>query len=206
MKNGIVVLNVVLLIAVGILFYLYFNSKKSNTTTLGKSEQKDSSPTPVYSCQIAYFEMDSVEANFELAKEWRNELEKKEDKINAEMGRMQNLYQQKYFHLQQNGASMTSAQVEAAKNELGQLDQKIRETKASMDQDYKNYYVQTQQEILSKIRKFCADYNKDKRYAIIISNEPGLVFYKDSTLDITSDLLNGLNEMYSKKKTSKKNK
>jgi outer membrane protein len=101
---------------------------------------------------------------------------------------------------------MTSAQVEAAKNELGQLDQKIRETKASMDQDYKNYYVQTQQEILSKIRKFCADYNKDKRYAIIISNEPGLVFYKDSTLDITSDLLNGLNEMYSKKKTSKKNK
>jgi outer membrane protein len=205
MKNGIVVLNVVLLIAVGILFYLYFNSKKSNTTTLGKSEQKDSSPAPAYSCQIAYFEMDSVEANFELAKEWRNELEKKEDKINAEMGRMQNVYQQKYFHLQQNGASMTSAQVEAAKNELGQLDQKIRETKASMDQDYKNYYVQTQQEILSKIRKFCADYNKDKRYAIIISNEPGLVFYKDSTLDITSDLLKGLNEMYSKKKTPKKN-
>jgi len=205
MKNGIVVLNVVLLIAVGILFYLYFNSKKSNTTTLRKSEQKDSSPAPVYSCQIAYFEMDSVEANFELAKEWRNELEKKEDKINAEMGRMQNVYQQKYFHLQQNGASMTSAQVEAAKNELGQLDQKIRETKASMDQDYKNYYVQTQQEILSKIRKFCADYNKDKRYAIIISNEPGLVFYKDSTLDITSDLLKGLNEMYSKKKTPKKN-
>lgn len=172
---------------------------------MGKSEQKDSSPAPVYSCQIAYFEMDSVEANFELAKEWRNELEKKEDKINAEMGRMQNVYQQKYFHLQQNGASMTSAQVEAAKNELGQLDQKIRETKASMDQDYKNYYVQTQQEILSKIRKFCADYNKDKRYAIIISNEPGLVFYKDSTLDITSDLLKGLNEMYSKKKTPKKN-
>jgi outer membrane protein len=204
MKNGIVVLNVVLLIAVGVLFYLYFNSKKSNTTTLGKSEQKDSPTATVYSCQIAYFEMDSVEANFELAKEWRNELEKREDKINAEMGRLQNLYQQKYFHLQQNGASMTAAQVEAAKNELGQLDQKIRETKASMDQDYKNYYVQTQQEILSKIRKFCADYNKDKRYAIIISNEPGLVFYKDSTLDITTDLLKGLNQMYSKKKTTKK--
>jgi len=205
MKNGIVALNVILLLAVGILFYLYFNSKKNNTTTTDKSEQKDSSITSIYSCQIAYFEMDSVEANFELAKQWRTELEKKEDKINAEMGRLQNLYQQKYFHLQQNGATMTGAQVEAAKNELGQLDQKIRETKASMDQDYKNYYVQTQQEILSKIRKFCSEYNKDKRYAIIISNEPGLVFYKDSTLDITSDLLKGLNEMYGKKKPAKKN-
>jgi outer membrane protein len=193
-----------MLVAVGVLFYLHFGAKKSNTTGI-KPEQRESSATPVYSCQIAYFEMDSVEANFELAKEWRSELEKKEDKINTALGRLQNEYQQKYFHLQQNGASMTNAQVESAKNELGQLDQKIRETKTTMDQDYKNYYVQTQQEILAKIRKFCAEYNKDKRYAIIISNEPGLVFYKDSTLDITSDLLRGLNEMYSKKKTPRKN-
>ena len=67
MKNGIVVLNVILLLAVGVLFYLYFNSK-TNTTTTDKTEQKDSSITSIYSCQIAYFEMDSVEANFELAK------------------------------------------------------------------------------------------------------------------------------------------
>jgi outer membrane protein len=205
MNNGIILLNVMLLIAVGVLFYLHFTSKKSNPTSGNRSQPRDSTAISVYSCQIAYFEMDSVEANFELAKEWRNELEKKEDKINAEMGRLQNLYQQKYFHLQENGASMTAAQVEAAKNDLGQLDQKIRQTKATMDQDYKNYYVQTQQEILSKIRSFCAEYNKDKKYAIIISNEPGLVFYKDSTLDITSDLLKGLNDMYGKKKTAKKN-
>jgi len=54
------------------------------------------------------------------------------------------------------------------------------------------------------IRKFCSEYNKDKRYAIIISNEPGLVFYKDSTMDITRDLLEGLNKMYGKKKSEKK--
>ena len=76
-------------------------------------------------------------------------------------------------------------------------------TKASMDQDYKTYYVQTQQEILSMIRNFCSEFNKDKKYTIIISNEPGLVFYKDSTMDITKDLLEGLNKMYGKKKAEK---
>ena len=205
MKNGLIILNVILLMAVGFLFYAHFDSAKNGTKLQNKTEQKD----PVDSlsqgsCRIAYFEMDSVAANFEKAKEMQGELEKKEEKMNSEMNRLQNLYQQKYINFQQHGATMTSSQLDAARNELGQLDQTIKDTKASMDQDYKTYYVQTQQEILSMIRKFCLEYNKDKKYAIIISNEPGLVFYKDSTMDITKDLLYGLNKMYGKKKSEKK--
>jgi outer membrane protein len=206
MKNGLMILNVVLLMAVGFLFYLHFTSGNPGAKSQHTIEQKD----PVDSlntqggCRIAYFEMDSVAANFEKAKEMQNELEKKEDKMNAEMNRLQNLYQQKYANFQQHGATMSSSQLDAARNELGQLDQTIKDTKASMDQDYKTYYVQTQQEILSMIRNFCSEFNKDKRYTMIISNEPGLVFYKDSTLDITKDLLTGLNKMYGKKKSEKK--
>ena len=205
MKNGLIILNVILLMAVGFLFYLHFDSAKNGTKLQNKTEQKDPIDSLSQgSCRIAYFEMDSVAANFEKAKEMQGELEKKEEKMNSEMNRLQNLYQQKYINFQQHGATMTSSQLDAARNELGQLDQTIKDTKASMDQDYKTYYVQTQQEILSMIRKFCSEYNKDKKYAIIISNEPGLVFYKDSTMDITKDLLYGLNKMYGKKKSEKK--
>jgi outer membrane protein len=205
MKNGLIILNVILLMAVGFLFYVHFDSAKSSTKLQNKTEQKDPIDSlSQSSCRIAYFEMDSVAANFEKAKEMQGELEKKEEKMNSEMNRLQNLYQQKYINFQQHGATMTSSQLDAARNELGQLDQTIKDTKASMDQDYKTYYVQTQQEILSMIRKFCLEYNKDKRYTIIISNEPGLVFYKDSTMDITKDLLYGLNKMYGKKKSEKK--
>jgi outer membrane protein len=205
MKNGLIILNVILLMAVGFLFYVHFDSAKNGTKLQNKTEQKDPIDSLSQgSCRIAYFEMDSVAANFEKAKEMQGELEKKEEKMNSEMNRLQNLYQQKYINFQQHGATMTSSQLDAARNELGQLDQTIKDTKASMDQDYKTYYVQTQQEILSMIRKFCSEYNKDKKYAIIISNEPGLVFYKDSTMDITKDLLYGLNKMYGKKKSEKK--
>jgi len=205
MKNGLIILNVILLMAVGFLFYVHFDSAKNGAKLQNKTEQKDPIDSlSQSSCRIAYFEMDSVAANFEKAKEMQGELEKKEEKMNSEMNRLQNLYQQKYINFQQHGATMTSSQLDAARNELGQLDQTIKDTKASMDQDYKTYYVQTQQEILSMIRKFCSEYNKDKKYAIIISNEPGLVFYKDSTMDITKDLLYGLNKMYGKKKSEKK--
>ena len=205
MKIGLIILNVILLMAVGFLFYVHFDSAKNGAKLQNKTEQKDPIDSLSQgSCRIAYFEMDSVAANFEKAKEMQGELEKKEEKMNSEMNRLQNQYQQKYINFQQHGATMTSSQLDAARNELGQLDQTIKDTKASMDQDYKTYYVQTQQEILSMIRKFCSEYNKDKKYAIIISNEPGLVFYKDSTMDITKDLLYGLNKMYGKKKSEKK--
>lgn len=205
MKNGLVVLNAILLIAVGVLFYLYFSSGRTNATTQRKPEEKDRADTAMSAggCKIAYFEMDSVAANFEKAKEMKNELEKKEDKMNEEMGTLQNTYQQKFVYLQQHGSTMTNAQVEAARTELAQLEQTIKDTKTTLDQNYNNYYVQAQQEILAMIRKFCSEYNRDKRYAIIVSNEPGLIFYKDSTLDITKDLLKGLNEMYVKKKSNK---
>lgn len=202
-------MNIILLLAVGVLFYLQFSSKKVHTTTPDKTDKNNPNPADTVAsqsgCKIAYFEMDSVAANFQKAKEMKIELEKKEDKINEEMGRLQNNYQQKFVYLQQHGSTMTGAQLESARTELTQLEQSIKDTKAGLDQEYNNYYVQAQQEILSMIRRFCSEYNKDRKYAIIVSNEPGLIFYKDSTLDITNDLLKGLNEMYQKKKSGKKN-
>jgi outer membrane protein len=57
-----------------------------------------------------------------------------------------------------------------------------------------------QQEVISQIKKYCLEFNKDKKYSFIIANEPGLIYYKDTANNITTEILKGLNEMYSKKK------
>ena len=54
-------------------------------------------------------------------------------------------------------------------------------------------------DIKSKIEEFLKDYNKDNRYAYVLAYVPEFIFYKDSTFDITSDLLDGLNATYKKK-------
>lgn len=207
MRNGVIILNVVLTAAVAVLFYLYFNPGKKHVDAEEKAVPKKPALDPGSSgCNIAYFEMDSVEANFEMAKKWKNELEKKEDNINLQLNRLETNYQEKYASFQQKKGNMSAGQIEAATNDLTQLKGNIENTKAALDQDYKTYYVQTQQEILAMIRKFCSEYNKENRYSIIISDEPGIVFYKDSSFDITKDLLAGLNEMYGKKKADSKKK
>ena len=86
MKNGLIILNVILLMAVGFLFYVHFDSAKNGAKLQNKTEQKDPIDSLSQgSCRIAYFEMDSVAANFEKAKEMQGELEKKEEKMNSEM-------------------------------------------------------------------------------------------------------------------------
>ena len=57
-----------------------------------------------------------------------------------------------------------------------------------------------QQEVISHIKKYCLEYNKDKKYSLIIANEPGLIYYKDTAFNITSELLKGLNELFDKQK------
>jgi outer membrane protein len=56
------------------------------------------------------------------------------------------------------------------------------------------------EDILSRIQNFLKDYNKDGKYDYIFSYEPGFMFYKDSSLNITNDVIAGLNALYVKNK------
>lgn len=186
---------IVLAVAVSVLFYLQFakhNNPAKNFST--SSQQNGSSYDQPF--RIAYFDMDSIESNFSLAKEMQSELTKKEEAINVEMNRLQNDFQKRYQHFQELGPTMNQAQLEVAQRELFELEQSIKGRKAQLDQDYQSFYLNKQQEIISLIKKFCEDFNKDKIFTLIIANEPGLIYYKDSTYNITSSLLKGLNELY----------
>ena len=50
-------------------------------------------------------------------------------------------------------------------------------------------------DIQKKLKEFLADYNKDKKYMYIFTTGTGLDYmvYKDSALNITSDVIKGMN-------------
>lgn len=198
MSKGLLALNIVLLALVAVLFYLHFSGRKKGDMP-ARTGIADSAAVE-QKFRIAYFDMDSVENNFTLAKEMQTELMRKDENIAAEMNRMQSSYQQKFQKLQQEGPMMTQAQGEAAQKDLYQMEQNIKSRKMQLDQEYQSYYMGKQQEIISLIKKFCEEFNKDKKYSLIIANEPGLIYYKDTSFNITPLLLKGLNEMYSKQK------
>jgi outer membrane protein len=198
MNKGLLALNGILLIAVGYLLYMQLSSKNSSPAKL----HNFSAPSTVDSSRqipIAYFEMDSIEKNFDIVKEVRTELNKKQEDMNAELDKLGKIYQDKANEYQGKAASMTQAQSEAASQDLMKLQEQYRTRKQTLEQEYNEIVTRRMSDVKSKIEIFLKDYNKNKRYSYIMIYEPGLFYYKDTAFNITADVVKGLNEMYRKK-------
>ncbi|MBS1919575.1 MAG: OmpH family outer membrane protein [Bacteroidetes bacterium] len=195
MKNFLLVLNLVLLGAVGYLFYLQFGSKKTGNTFSSSQDGKDVVVAP-NSFRIAYFDMDSVEKNFQMVKEVKEELNKKEDAMNSEVDMLGRSYQKKANDYQAKAQSMTQSQSESATQDLLQMQDQIKNRRQSLSQEYNDLVTRKMADVRLKIEEFLKNYNKDKGYSYIISYEPGLFYYKDTIYNITNDVVQGLNGMY----------
>lgn len=198
MKNGLLVLNVILLIAVGYLLYVQLSSKKS-----GATENKFPSKDPAISndpFRIAYFEMDSVEANFSMVKDVKADLGKKEESINAELDIMDKNYREKVNDYQQKAQSMSQTQSEMATQDLMKSQDQMKGRKQALDQEYNDFVMRRMKDVKTRIEEFLKDYNKTRNYSYIVSYEQGLFYYKDTAYNITADVIKGLNEIYKPKK------
>jgi outer membrane protein len=199
MKNGILILNVVLLVLVGVLFYLHFSSN----TPSSKKTAKNQSTTAVDSkdFKIAYFEMDSVENSFKMVKDVKAELTRKEEAIGTELERLEKTYRNKVaqYQSQAQGNNMTQVQSEMAQRDVMQMQQNMQSRRQSLEQEYQDLQMRKLKDVKTKIEDFLKQYNNDKGYTYIFAYEPGIFYYKDTTYNITADVIKGLNQQYTKK-------
>lgn len=201
MKNGLLIWNVVLTIVVGYLLITKGNSKKETGGIVGKTADADSSSVKA-PFRIAYFEMDSIENNFQVVKNVKAEISKKEDEINGVLNNLAKNLQQRYtyFQTKAQSGSMSDAEKEAASQELKSMDEEMKNKKQSLDQEYNEFVTRKMKDVKSSIEDFLKEYNKTRNYSYIIAYEQGLFYYKDSAFNITDDVIKGLNEFYKNKK------
>lgn len=198
MKKALLVLNGILLLAVAYLFVLQFkkNDKVVKTTKTATTKETEAEPTVL----IAYFDLDSLQNNYGYFKKIKADFEKKQAAANNDLIALQKKYQNRAAELQQKAQTMTPQEQEAAMNEMNEMQQKLQIKKQNSDNELFNYNSKMNADILNKIQDFLKEYNKDGRYAYVLSYQPGLMFYKDSTLDITADVIKGLNDLDQEKK------
>jgi len=199
MKNGWLIWNVILTLVAGFLLIRQFssNGKKVDSSKTSKSTEVDAG-----NFRMAYFEMDSIEANFDMVKDVKAELSKKEESINTELDKMDKSYREKVNNYQQKARaqSMTQVQSEMATQDLMNAQDEIKNRKQALDQDYNDFMVRRMKDVKNKIEEFLKEYNKTRNYSYIVSYEQGLFYYKDTLYNITADVVKGLNAMYGSKK------
>jgi outer membrane protein len=197
MKNILLALNIILLVLVGYLYYLHFKSDKNTIVNYSKpSSLADLNEKS----KVAYIDLDSLQNNYSYYKKIKADFERKQAEANDEITAMQKKYQNRAMQLQQKASTMNQKEQEEAMQEINKMQQDLAARKQSIDNDLYNYNSKMKEDILTKIQDFLKDYNKDGRYSYIFSYEPGFMFYKDSTLNITPDVIAGLNKLDSENK------
>lgn len=186
------VLSILCLGLVGVLFYLHFSHTEKLNKVKDAAVKNNSS-----SFRIAYFDIDSLQANYQHYKDMVEELTRQEASSKTQLNNLRTSYQKFITDLQQKGPGMTQAEQENAQRELQRREREYQQKEAALQNELQGKQMDKLKELRQEIETFLADYNKEKGYAYIFSYEPGmLLYFRDSALNITTDVLNGLNNKY----------
>lgn len=201
MRNISTILSVLALVLIGVLFYLHFSGNKAPKKVAEGTDANTSNGV-----RIGYFDIDSLQTGYEYFKDVLEQMKKKEAAMNSELaemdGRSRRRLQQLQAELQSRGQALTQADEVKAQNEVATMQKNFNDRKIALEQDMQRAQLETITEVRNTVADFLKEYNKTKGYTYILSYDPGmsLMYYKDTTYDVTGDLIKGLNEQYAAKK------
>jgi outer membrane protein len=191
MKNLSLILNVVLLVAVVILYALHFSGP-------GKVESNSSlSDTSALDLKVAYINSDSVLKYYEYLKVNRDQLEVKTKKMDQDLQNRTSGLRNEIAAYQRNVSSMTLGQARAAEEDLGKKQQNLQMYQQSLEQQLMQDQAKLNQELYNRITTFLKAYGQEKGLHVVLKFDPTSdVLYGGEGLDITQDVIKGLNESY----------
>ncbi len=195
MKQLSLVVNIALIVAVGILYYLHFSGEEKTLVNEKSVIRNVHDTTNGNKIMMAYVELDSLNNNVSFIKKRKGELE-------VEQRTIANEYENSYRELTtlrdnflKKGNSITQQEAEAFQEKLGLKQQEIEQVKQQKTQRLAEKGARIMEDMQSKLKEFMKEYNVEKNYTLIFTTGTGLDYflYKDSTLNITSEIVKGLN-------------
>ena len=212
MKNLSLALNAILLLAVAFLYYLHFSSSPSKAKG---AEQKETSataapipvkPSEIKASDIVYVNIDTLDAKYQYILDNAKQINGKQAILQNEYQSMTQTFQKEADEAQkaaQAGAlsgealEKVKAQLEQKQNAIGEKQNQLR----GLEMDVQR----KQMDMLKKLADFLARYNSTAHYRYILPYSSSLtsVLYARADMDITSDVMKGLNEEYKKSKSGK---
>ena len=201
MKNISTLLGGLALLGVAILFYLHFSGSPAKPAAAALNGSSAASGN----LKIAYFDIDSLQTNYKDFKDAEDQLKTQDSDNKIRLNSLGTSYQKRLKELQDKAPTMSQAEGEAAQRELATLQQRYNQTEVELDQNMKKTQMDMMTRLHNDVEAFLKEYNKEKGFYYNFAYQPGVfIYYKDSALDITGDMIKGLNEQYEKKKKEKK--
>ena len=149
--------------------------------------------------RIAIVELDSLTEHYEYAKVMKDSLEKMSANATNVLSDKDKALERSYNSIQtrlQNNGFTSEDQYKTAVAAF----QQEQNNRVALEARLSNELAQKQADFLKTLQdsldSFLAEYNKDKKYDMILNK--ATVLFSDKKYDITQDVINGLNKRYKK--------
>jgi outer membrane protein len=200
MKNLSLILNAVLLVAVGVLFYFHFSAGTQESSSTASTVNPGD-------LQVAYIKSDSVLKHYEFLEVNRVQLETKTKKLQDEYRNRAMGLQNEITSYQRNQSTMTLSQTRAVEEDLGKKQQNLQMYEQSLSQQLQGDQAKLMEELYGRITAYVKKYGTEKGLQVVLKYDVSSdVLFAGEALDITNDVIKGLNEEYAAEKSGAKAK
>lgn len=172
------------------------NNEKADTPK--KSTAKTAKPAenlPNY----RYVDLDSVLTKYNLAKDYNEEMLRMQNNMESAAkhheSKIQNFATSMQNKMQNNGY-LSEASYRQDEQKIASMQNEAQRSLASMQNNYQTAALRGQQAVMDSITAFIKDYNKNHHYDAIFQKASTL--YINEELDITDEVVEGLNARYNK--------
>ena len=197
MKIANIVTNVVLAAAVVVLFVLQFSGGEKETG--GEGQTLATEMGELADIDIAYFNMDSVMAQWDLYFEYQQELGQKQSEMEAEFaGKTETFYQsvQDAQYKIQRGL-VTRSEAEKLQQDLAAEEQNLMGLQNQYAAQLQEEGLVKNRQMLDMIERYIAELSEANGFSYVYSYSfGGNLIYGAKPYDITSQVVAGLNEKY----------
>jgi outer membrane protein len=197
MKTTNIVINIVLGVAVIVLFFFQFSGESKEEHQGEKAASAEiAGPSELH---IAYFNMDSIMSQWDLYFEYQQELGQRQAELESDFaGRTENFYQsvQDAQYKIQRGL-VTRSEAEELQQELASQEQNLMNIQNQYMADLQEEGLVRNRKMMDMIERYVAELSKERGYSYVFSYQfGGNVIYGAKPYDITGEVVAGLNEKF----------
>lgn len=171
--------------------------KEEKSTVAAAKDNVPSNNLPNY----RYVDIDTVLSKYILAKDYSEEMVRMQNNMESEVKRHENSIQSFASTIQnkmQNNGYLSEASYKADQEKFNNMQVNAQKAVASLQNSFETAALNANKTVNDSILAYIKEYNSKKGYDAIF--QKGATLYIDPALDITDDIVEGLNARYNKVK------
>ena len=166
-----------------------------------QSPKMDDQPAAVSGdgIKIAFVEVDSLMTQYDFAKDYSVTLQKKSNNARNTLNQKGNALQAAVANFQQkvnNNGFQSREQAASQQAAIENQQRSLQELQARLENELATETAKFNEALRDSLQNFLKAYNKDKKFDLILSKAGDNILIANKSLDITQDVINGLNKRY----------